>query len=173
MRTIKLNYDVVLTIFVEPSLWRAKIFEKKNQDDPQNHKSTCNALKPIFVIRKKNNFIFFSFEINIILVTGSNKSLFSWIFLTYSKQFCFWVKYKWLGIRKGNALGWFLFLWSKRRRNLILLLSFYFYFYWMTKKLFEITNQNDSFKNFSKTKKQTKRNTQMSRQNTILKNPTK
>ena len=54
MRAIKLNYDVVLTIFAEPSLWRAKIFEK-NQDDPKNknHKSTCTALKPISVIRKK------------------------------------------------------------------------------------------------------------------------
>ena len=54
VRAIKLNYDVVLTIFAEPSLWRAKIFEK-NQDDPKNknHKSTCTALKPISAIRKK------------------------------------------------------------------------------------------------------------------------
>ena len=69
MRAIKLNYDVVLTIFAEPSLWRAKIFEK-NQDDPKNknHKSTCTALKPISVIRKKENtfyYLSFSFESNI------------------------------------------------------------------------------------------------------------
>ena len=69
MRAIKLNYDVVLTIFAEPSLWRAKIFEK-NQDDPKNknHKSTCTALKPISVIRKKKNtfyYLSFSFESNI------------------------------------------------------------------------------------------------------------
>ena len=96
MRAIKLNYDVVLTIFAEPSLWRAKIFEK-NQDDPKNknHKSTCTALKPISVIRKKKNtfyYLSFSFEINILL-TGFNmqfqnyESQLSWIILTNSNQF--------------------------------------------------------------------------------------
>ena len=96
VRAIKLNYDVVLTIFAEPSLWRAKIFEK-NQDDPKNknHKSTCTALKPISVIRKKKNtfyYLSFSFEINILL-TGFNmqfqnyESQLSWIILTNSNKF--------------------------------------------------------------------------------------
>ena len=72
VRAIKLNYDVVLTIFAEPSLWRAKIFEK-NQDDPKNknHKSTCTALKPISAIRKKKNtfyYLSFSFESNIFYI---------------------------------------------------------------------------------------------------------